>query len=112
MGQVLRIGEQSRSAATMVHFERTELCRLFALYSSRVADGEWRDYAIAQRPGRAVFAVFRHTLEQPLFTISKIAGPGRSSDWEVTRGPRPLCHADTLEEALHLFDRSLRLIAH
>jgi hypothetical protein len=112
MGQVLRMGEQSRPAGVLVHFDRTELCRLLGLYSSRVADGEWRDYAIDQQAGRAVFAVFRHTLDRPLFTISKIGTPGGPSDWEVASGQRILYHADSLEEALHVFDKSIRLIAH
>lgn len=112
MGQVLRMGEQNRPTGTTVHFDRSELCRLLALYSRRVADGEWRDYAIGQQAGRAVFAVFRHTLDRPLFTISKIGGPGYPSDWEVASGLRTLYHADSLEEALHVFDKSLRLITH
>ena len=112
MGQVLWMGEQSRPAGALVHFDRTELCRLLGLYSSRVADGEWRDYAIDLRADRAVFAVFRHTFDRPLFTISKVGGAGRPSDWEVASGQRTLTHAETLEEALHVFDKSLRLITH
>ena len=111
MGQIFCMGE-GRTGGTMVRFDRAELCRLLALYSSRVADGEWRDYAIDQRGGRAIFAVFRHTLERPLFTISKIGGTGTASDWEVASGQRKLAHADTLEEALHVFDKTLRLVSH
>lgn len=112
MGQILRIGEQNRPLDALVHFDRTELCRLLALYSRRVADGEWRDYAIALQASRAVFAVFRHTLDRPLFTISKVSRPGRPNDWEVATGLHTLCHADTLEEALLVFDKNLRLISH
>jgi hypothetical protein len=112
MGQILRMGEPSRPASAMVHFDRAELCRLLALYSSRVAGGEWRDYAIDQQAGRAVFAVFRHTLDRPLFTISKIGGAGHPDDWEVASGLRTLYHADSLEKALCVFDRSLKLITH
>jgi hypothetical protein len=103
---------KARPGSTAVRFERAELCRLLALYANRVAGGEWRDYAIEQSVGRAIFAVFRHTCDQPLFTISKISGPGCTSDWEVASGPRRIAHAGTLEEALHIFDKSLRLIKH
>jgi hypothetical protein len=107
MGQVLHIDRHRCSGLTRVHFARHELCRLLTLYSQRVATGEWRDYAIDQLPGRAVFAVFRHALDRPLFTISKLA---ESSGWEVASGPRKLCRADTIEEALAMFDRTLRLL--
>ncbi len=110
MGRILRMGEASRPAGAAVHFDRAELCSLLGLYSRRVAAGEWRDYAIGQRVDRAVFAVYRHTLDRPLFTIAKIGGPGRPAGWEVASGPRTLCRADSLEDVLRVFDRSLRLI--
>jgi hypothetical protein len=107
------MAERHRQAAAFVHFDRNELGRLLALYAGRVADGEWRDYAIDQTAGRAVFAVFRHTLEKPLFTITKRTGmSGRAAGWEVANGIRTLLQADTLDEALTLFDRELRLVPH
>ena len=36
-----------------------------------VAAGEWRDYAMCFRKDVAVFAVFRHTAEHPLYRIEK-----------------------------------------
>jgi hypothetical protein len=110
MGQVLRLGEPRRGGGPPVRFDRAELCRLLTLYSQRVADGEWRDYAIDQQSGRAVFAVFRHASERPLFTISKIDRTDDATGWEVASGPRRLSRADTLEEALAVFDRTLRLV--
>jgi hypothetical protein len=56
--------------------------------------------------------VFRHTLDRPLFTISKIGDSERPGDWEVASGLRLLTHTDTLEEALHVFDKTLRLMSH
>jgi hypothetical protein len=108
MSQVLPIGGQVCGGVPLVHFDRSELCRLLALYSQRVADGEWRDYAIDQQSGRAVFAVFRRTLERPLFTITK-RGSGRNR-WEVASGPRKLRQTDSLDDALAVFDRALRLV--
>lgn len=112
MVQVLRIGDQRRGGAPLVHFDRSELCRLLALYSQRVANGEWRDYAIDQRPERAVFAIFRHTLERPLFTITKLDPADGRGRWEVASGPRKLRRTDNLDDALMVFDRSLRVVTH
>ena len=106
MTQLLRMGEKERGTVPFVHFDRAELSRLLALYSQRVAEGQWKDYAIDQQPGRAVFAVFRHALDSPLFTITKF---GRG--WEVASGLRKLRRADTLDEVLAIFDRSLRLLS-
>jgi hypothetical protein len=110
MTQVVRFKEERRGTASLVHFNRSELFRLLTLYSQRVAKGEWRDYAIAQQPGCAVFAVFRHTLDRPLYTITK--RNDRGIGYEVASGPRRLAKSSSLEEALAVFDRALRLVAH
>ena len=39
---------------SLVTFNRIELNRILNLYGRMVADGEWRDYAIDRRAGRAV----------------------------------------------------------
>jgi hypothetical protein len=108
MSQLVRIGRFNRGKPVTTGFERWELTRLLSLYSSRVAVGEWRDYAIDMTPGRAIFAVFRASFERPLFTISKLAG----GEFEVASGRRRLTLAATLEEALTVFDRTLRLVTH
>jgi hypothetical protein len=52
-------------------FTRAELAQMLSVYSRRVADGEWRDYAIDTLDGRAVFSIFRRSFERPLFAIVK-----------------------------------------
>lgn len=112
MSQVLPMTGARRAAVPVVHFERSELCRLLALYTSRVAEGEWRDYAIDQQPGCAVFAVYRHTLDRPAFTITKRGRPGASLGWEVINRAGQIDHAETIDDVLSIFDRNLRLVSH
>lgn len=54
-----------------VTFDRRELGRIFGLYGRKVADGEWRDYAIDFLRDRAVFSIFRRTSEVPIYRIEK-----------------------------------------
>ena len=110
MARVVPMDEQRRGSAVPVRFDRAELFRLLTLYSRRVADGEWRDYAIDQIPGRAVFSIFRNALDRPIYTITKRAD--RGGGFEVSSGPRQLTRAQTLEEALLVFDRALRVVTH
>ncbi len=58
-----------RSAA--VSFSRPELNVIFNLYGAKVAQGEWRDYAIDFTPAKAVFSIFRRASEAPLYRIEK-----------------------------------------
>ena len=54
-----------------IAFNRGELGVILGLYGRMVAAGEWRDYAMSFLKDHAVFAVFRHTAEHPLYRIEK-----------------------------------------
>ena len=109
MSNLYRLADQ-RARRRIVSFDKRELSRLLGLYSMRVATGEWRDYAIDFRPGMAIFSIFRHTAEQPLFAIAKVPGGGSGGAYMVYNGPRKLAHGETLEDVLRVFDRKLKLL--
>jgi hypothetical protein len=108
MSNLYRLADQ-KARRRIVSFDRRELSRLLNLYSMRVASGEWRDYAIDFRPGMAIFSIFRHTAEQPLFAIAKVPGTAQGG-YMVYNGPRKLAHGDSLEDVLRVFDRKLKLL--
>jgi hypothetical protein len=60
-----------KPAPHVVSFDRRELSVILGLYGRKVAEGEWRDYAIDFMPDRAVFSIFRRTSEVPLYRIEK-----------------------------------------
>lgn len=66
-----------RTSATVVSFDRAELRIILNLYGRRVAEGEWRDYAIHFSPRRAVFSIYRRASEVPLYRIEKDPGLAR-----------------------------------
>ena len=82
-----------------VYFDRIELGRLLSLYSDRVIRGEWRDYAIDHSIGMALFSVFRHTHDRPLFSIAKCADPNGLT-YAVFDSKGRIRRATTLNEAL------------
>jgi Protein of unknown function (DUF2794) len=55
----------------LITFNRRELDEILSVYGRRVAEGEWRDYAIDMLRDRAVFSIFRRTAEAPLYRIEK-----------------------------------------
>jgi hypothetical protein len=55
----------------IISFNRRELDQILSIYGCRVAEGEWRDYAIDMLRDRAVFSIFRRTAEVPLYRIEK-----------------------------------------
>jgi hypothetical protein len=62
---------QGRERAEQVMFDRKELREILNVYGRKVAEGEWRDYAIGGGRERAIFAVFRRTAEMPVYRIEK-----------------------------------------
>jgi len=67
-----RAAARSATANGLPHrvtFNRLELNRILNLYGRMVASGEWRDYSIDFLRDRAVFSVFRHASEVPLYRI-------------------------------------------
>jgi hypothetical protein len=61
----------SPATTPQVAFQRDELRTIFNLYGRRVAEGEWRDYALDFRRDKAVFSIYRRTSEMPLYRIEK-----------------------------------------
>jgi hypothetical protein len=95
-----------------VYFTRGELNLLLGLYSRHVIRGVWRDYAIDHRDGMAVFSVFRHTQEGPLYRIVKAApGGSRSAEFTLYKGRERLRICRSLPDALEYFRSRLALVA-
>jgi len=114
MTAVVRFPDPYAKSAAL-HFTRAELNRLLNLYTKRVMTGEWRDYAISFRPGMASFFIFRTSLENPLFVISKLDTRGkqnraRKGRFLVTSRQQKLSQSNDLEDAIAVFDKPLLLV--
>jgi hypothetical protein len=73
-GEYARTGSLTAGSGgrpSIVTFNRHELNQILSVYGRRVAEGEWRDYAIDMLRDRAVFSVFRRAAEAPLYRIEK-----------------------------------------
>jgi hypothetical protein len=100
-----------RTKHRTLYFTRHELNQLLSLYSRHVARGVWRDYAIDHRDGMALFSVFRHTHEAPVYSIIKTAAaPNRPAEFLVQSGRQRLRAAPSLPEALEFFQTPLSLV--
>lgn len=64
-------GPDAVKPGPVVSFDRSELRTILNLYGRRVAEGEWRDYAISFTAARAVFSIYRRASEVPLYRVEK-----------------------------------------
>ena len=105
MANVLTL-PQIRRFSGLVAFSRRELGQLLSLYGARVSSGEWRDYAVDHLQGMAVFSVFRHSHENPIFSIVKIQPQqhNKPPTYLVVSGAKTLTQQRSLPEAIAIFD--------
>lgn len=101
-----------RTPPAQVTFERRELDAILQLYSFKVAEGEWRDYAIDLARDTATFSVYRRTSEAPLYRIEKNPKLARRQGaWSVTsQSGQVLKRGHELARVLDVFRRRLKLV--
>jgi hypothetical protein len=99
----------SPSQPDRVAFNRTELSTILGLYGRMVAAGIWRDYGISMLRDVAVFAVFRHTAEHPIYRIEKRPRlAGRQGQYAVVAmDGRVLKRGSDLAQVLRVLDKKL-----
>ena len=104
--------EPGRHGGAVVSFHRHELREIFNLYGRRVAEGEWRDYAIDFRPDKAVFSIYRRASEVPLYRVEKDPALARrqgayavitATGLNLRRGP-------DLDRVLQVLDKRPKLV--
>ncbi len=101
-----------KSSHAQVSFDRKELREILNLYGRKVADGEWRDYAIDFRRDKAVFSVYRRSAEMPLYRIEKDPKLARRQGAYsvVTALGLVLKRGHELAKVLRVIDKPLRLV--
>jgi hypothetical protein len=93
-------------------FDRRELDQILRIYGRKVAEGEWRDYAIDQLREEAVFSVFRRASETPLYRIVKQPRLARRQGAYalIAATGHILKRGHDLANVLRVLDRPLRLV--
>ncbi|MEM8813023.1 MAG: DUF2794 domain-containing protein [Pseudomonadota bacterium] len=99
------------SSPRQVAFNRLELSQILRVYGRKVADGEWRDYAIDHMADKAVFSIFRRTSEVPLYRIEKDPKLARRQGAYsvIAPGGMILKRGHDLEKVLRVLDKKRHL---
>lgn len=95
-----------------VTFDRQELRDILNLYGRKVAEGEWRDYAIDFTREKAVFSIFRRASEYPLYRIEKnpkLARKQGAFSVSTTAG-LVLKRGHEVKRVIEVLDKKLKLV--
>jgi hypothetical protein len=95
-----------------VAFNRQELSAILNVYGRKVADGEWRDYAMDFGRDVATFAVFRRAAEVPLYRIEKCPKLARKQGAYavVNATGQILKRGHDLARVLQVFEKRVQLV--
>ncbi|MFM7083612.1 MAG: DUF2794 domain-containing protein [Hyphomicrobium sp.] len=118
---IQRVGQKTKAQSlshlaleprSVVAFNRQELNAIMDVYGKKVAAGEWRDYALDMMKDKAIFSVFRHASECPLYRIEKNPKLSRKQGAYSIQNAAGfiLKRGNELKRVLEILDRSLRLI--
>ena len=92
-----------------VAFDRVELGSILSVYGRMVAAGEWRDYAMAFLSDVAIFSIFRHAAETPIYRVEKRPKLRNAQGLYavIAMDGRILKRGQDLGQVLRVFDRKL-----
>lgn len=96
----------------VVSFDRRELALILNVYGRKVAAGDWRDYALDFGRERAMFSIYQHASERPLYVVEKNPKLARRQGQYMVIGAqgRVLKRGHDLAAVLRVFDPQLSLV--
>ena len=94
-----------------IYFSKYELTFILNLYSKQVSLGSWRDYAIDNKKNIAVFSIYRHTHDQPMYQFVKTIKKGyrNNPDFFIKDSNKIIYKSKVIEQILSKFEKKLNI---
>ena len=95
----------------IIFFSKLELSSILNLYSKEVSKGNWRDYALDSKIDNAVFSIYRHTQDKPMFQIIKNSQKGfrNKPSFYIKKGEEIISKSKSLFTILSNFEKKLSI---
>ena len=94
-----------------IFFSKLELTSILNLYSKQVSKGYWRDYALDSKIDNAIFSIYRHTQDKPMFQIIKYSQKGfrNKSTFYIKKDEEVISRSSSLFTILSNFEKKLSI---
>ena len=95
----------------IIFFSKLELTSILNLYSKQVSNGHWRDYALDSKIDNAIFSIYRHTHDKPMFQIIKNSQKGfrNKPSFYIKKGEEIISKSKNLFTILSNFEKKLNI---
>ena len=94
-----------------IFFSKLELASILRLYSKQVSKGDWKDYAFDSKIDNAIFSIYRHTQDKPMFQIIKFSQKGfrNKPSFYIKKGEEVISKSNSLFAILSNFEKKLSI---
>ena len=94
-----------------IFFSKLELTSILNLYSKQVSKGNWRDYALDSKIDNAIFSIYRHSQDKPMFQIIKNSQKGfrNKPSFYIKKGEEIISKSKSLFTILSNFEKKLSI---
>ena len=95
----------------IIFFSKLELSSILNLYSKQVSKGNWKDYALDSKIDNAIFSIYRHTQDKPMFQIIKNSQKGfrNKPSFYIKKGEEIISKNKSLFTILSSFEKKLSI---
>ena len=109
ISNVLKLGNNNYKQT--IFFSKLELTSILSLYSKQVSRGFWKDYALDSQNGTAIFSIFRHTHDKPIYQIIKkrLKGLKNINEFYILKDSELISKSTDLLMILNKFEKKLSI---
>ena len=102
------IGKNNKN---FLFFSKFELTSIFKLYSKQVSKGFWKDYALDSKANTAIFSIYKHSHDKPMYQIIKKSFKGfrNMPDFFITKDSEIINKSTEISTILSKFEKKLSI---
>ena len=101
----------NKNNKNFIFFSKYELTSILNLYSKQVSKGFWKDYALDSRGNTAIFSIYKHSQDKPIYQIIKksIKGFRNMPDFFITKDKEIINKSREISIILSKFEKKLSI---
>ena len=104
-------GDTTNNNKNIIFFSKYELTSILNLYSKQVSKGFWKDYALDSSGNTAIFSIYKHSQDKPIYQIIKksIKGFRNMPDFFITKDKEIINKSREISIILSKFEKKLSI---
>ena len=101
----------NKNNKNFIFFSKYELTSILNLYSKQVSKGFWKDYALDSKANTAIFSIYKHSHDKPIYQIIKksIKGLRNMPDFFITQDEQIINKSSEITNILSKFEKKLSI---